>query len=86
MKIEIDKIYEVDQEETTLFDLNKTEDLPILFGCRIGMCGTCIIEIDEGLENINKKNQAEEDLTEKENERLACQCIIKGDVKIVSSS
>ena len=82
MKIEFDKSYEVDQKEVTLFDLYRAEDLPLVFGCRIGICGVCKIRVTEGLENVSKKNKAEKEFTEKNNERLACQCIIRGDVKI----
>jgi len=56
----------------------------IPFGCKDGLCGTCIIEIEEGVENLNEKNKIEEDLLpDNDKERLACQCKInKGVVKI----
>ena len=60
------------------------EEAGIPFACEEGVCGTCVIEVEEGMENLSPFNQEEEDfLGEMECERLACQCRIeKGDVKI----
>ncbi len=60
------------------------EKFNIPFGCKDGICGTCIIKVVEGNENLSEKNEKEYDLLPKnENERLACQCKIKkGVVKI----
>ncbi len=57
------------------------------FGCRMGSCGTCRCIIVEGMENLNPLTQAENDLFETltsvgAKERLGCQLIISGDVKI----
>lgn len=56
----------------------------IPFACSEGVCGSCIIEIVEGMENLNPFTDAELDFFGEEgNERLACQCKIKsGTVKI----
>lgn len=59
------------------------------FGCRLGSCGTCRCIIEEGIENLNPKTEAEEELFENftsvgKNERLGCQLKILGDVKIRS--
>ena len=70
------------EEEVPLIQVCYDEDTPINFGCRIGMCGTCMIKITDGIENVSEKNQAEEDMMLEEDERLGCQCIIKGDVEI----
>ncbi len=60
------------------------EDFKIPFGCKDGLCGTCIIKIEEGNENLSEKNEKEEDmLPDEPNSRLACQCRVKsGTVKI----
>ncbi|MCH9630662.1 MAG: hypothetical protein S4CHLAM37_06660 [Chlamydiia bacterium] len=60
------------------------EDAGIPFACEEGVCGTCVIEVDEGMENLSPFTQEEDDfLGEMDNERLACQCKInKGCVKI----
>ncbi len=55
------------------------EDEGVPFACTEGVCGTCVIEIEEGMENLTEFTQEEEDfLGELDTERLACQCKIKG--------
>ena len=55
------------------------EDAGVPFACTEGVCGTCVIEVVEGMENLSKFTQEEEDfLGDMENERLACQCKLKG--------
>jgi ferredoxin len=59
------------------------EKLGVPFGCRDGLCGTCMIDIIEGEENLNDLNQKENDLNRDKTHRLACQCKIKqGLIKI----
>lgn len=60
------------------------EEAGIPFACTEGVCGTCVIEVDEGMENLSPFTEAEEDfLGELDNERLACQCKINsGTAKI----
>lgn len=60
------------------------EEAGVPFACTEGICGTCVIEVTEGMENLSEFNEEEEDfLGEMDNERLACQCKIKqGTVKI----
>jgi ferredoxin len=60
------------------------EEMGVPFACEEGVCGTCVIEVGEGMENLSDFTQEEEDfLGEMGNERLACQCKIKcGSVKI----
>jgi ferredoxin len=60
------------------------EEAGVPFACEEGCCGTCVIEVVEGAENLSKFTPEEEDfLGEPGQERLACQCkIIKGNVKI----
>lgn len=55
------------------------EEMGIPFACEEGICGTCVVEIEEGMENLTEFTQEELDfLGEQELERLACQCKIKG--------
>lgn len=55
------------------------EEAGVPFACTEGVCGTCVIEVDEGMENLSNFTQEEEDfLGVKDRERLACQCRIKG--------
>jgi ferredoxin len=60
------------------------EEAGVPFACTEGVCGTCVIEVVEGFENLSDFTQEEKDfLGEQDRERLACQCKIKsGCVKI----
>jgi ferredoxin len=60
------------------------EERGVPFACSEGICGTCVIEVVEGMENLTEFTEAEEDFFgDMSNERLACQCKIKGNtVKI----
>lgn len=61
------------------------EQAGVPFACTEGVCGTCVIEIKSGKENLSAPTQEEEDFLGGGtcDERLACQCKIKkGQVKI----
>ncbi len=60
------------------------EEIGVPFACTEGVCGTCVIDVKEGMENLSPFTQEEEDfLGEMESERLACQCKLeKESVKI----
>ncbi len=60
------------------------EQAGVPFACTEGVCGTCVVEVTEGMDNLSEFNQAEADfLGELNCERLACQCKIKkGIVKL----
>ena len=60
------------------------EENGVPFACEEGICGTCIVEVKEGNENLSSMTQEEIDfLGEQDKERLACQCkIMKGCVKL----
>lgn len=61
------------------------EEAGVPFACTEGVCGTCVIEIVEGKENLTAPTQEELDFLGEGtcDERLACQCRIKsGKVKI----
>lgn len=80
-------ILKTDNKEVELVDgspvMNAAEELGIAFGCRQGVCGTCKVEVVEGMENLEPKTQQELDLGLEGNERSMCQCKIKsGTVKI----
>lgn len=78
----------INDEEIELSDgeeiKTSCEEYGIPFGCEEGVCGTCIVEVEEGMENLSLYTEEEEDfLGEIDKERLACQCKIKsGCVKI----
>jgi ferredoxin len=60
------------------------EEAGLPFACTEGICGTCIIEVVEGMDALSPMTQEEKDfLGEQDKERLACQCRLqKGCVKI----
>jgi len=61
------------------------EEAGVPFACTEGVCGTCVIEIKEGKENLSNPTQEEKDFLGDgtTDERLACQCRIKcGQVRI----
>jgi ferredoxin len=74
------------KEGYQLIDMCEDHDTSILFGCRDGACGACMVKVLEGSEHISKMESDEKDFLEtmaaEENERLACQCKVFGDVKI----
>jgi ferredoxin len=55
------------------------EEAGVPFACTEGVCGTCVIEVKEGNENLTPPTQEEEDFLGEGTryERLACQCRIK---------
>lgn len=61
------------------------EDAGVPFACTEGVCGTCVIEVLNGKENLSDPTQEEKDFLGEGTcgERLACQCKIKqGNVTI----
>jgi ferredoxin len=62
------------------------EPTNILFGCSNGLCGTCMIEVIENPDGLAEKENRELDtlnfLSAEPNQRLACQCKVKGDCTI----
>ncbi|MBA3723013.1 MAG: (2Fe-2S)-binding protein [Parachlamydiaceae bacterium] len=61
------------------------EEAGVPFACTEGVCGTCVIEIKEGKDNLTSPTKEEEDFLGEGtcHERLACQCKIKqGRVRI----
>ena len=79
LTIEVDQGY-------PLIDMCDTYDTSILFGCRDGACGACMIRVLQGAENMSKMEENERDFLEtmaaQDNERLACQCRIFDDVTL----
>ena len=59
------------------------EELGVLFSCEDGVCGTCLIEVEDGMDNLSICTKKEKNMGIDGNFRLACQCKIKdGEVKI----
>lgn len=62
----------------------QTQGLGIPFGCENGLCGTCLININSGMEHLSEKTEQEEFTLEArsadDDQRLSCQCKVLGDV------
>lgn len=73
-------------EGYALIDMCEDYETSILFGCRDGACGACMVRVLEGAENLSPMQDDERDFLEtmaaEPNERLACQCKVRGDVKL----
>ena len=59
---------------------------PLEFDCRKSNCGICIFKVLEGSKNLSKVEEKEQKfltaMRAEDDERLACQCRILGDVDI----
>ena len=64
--------------------INAAKELGILFGCEHGMCGTCDIEVREGMENLSGKTPQEENLGCEGKARQACQCTIMQGMVVIN--
>lgn len=75
--------YQNQDTEVTLPDDSKIaeacEEMGVPFACTEGVCGTCVIEVVEGMENLTPPTQEEKDFLGDDVgcERLACQCRIR---------
>ena len=51
-----------------------------------GQCGTCIVEIADGMENLSPRTDVENRKLKKkpENYRLACQTLVNGPVEVIT--
>lgn len=64
------------------------ENSPLLFGCRTGICGTCLIEVEEAINGELAAPTADElELLEiiapgNRRARLACQIELRADIRI----
>ncbi|MEH2230571.1 MAG: 2Fe-2S iron-sulfur cluster-binding protein [Nostoc sp.] len=60
------------------------QNSPVLFGCRTGICGTCLVEV---IGDISPPQSEEQEMLETlapnyPHARLACQLDVKGNVEI----
>lgn len=60
---------------------------PVLFGCRTGICGTCLVEIEQGLELLDAVSDDEREVLEvyapnNPKARLACQIRLTNNIAL----
>jgi ferredoxin len=69
-----------------LIDMCEDHDTSILFGCRDGACGACMVKVISGADKLSPMQDNEKDFLEtmaaRPDERLACQCKVYGDVTL----
>jgi ferredoxin len=74
------------EENINLSESMDVTNSPILFGCRTGICATCIVKVIEGFDNLSPASDDEKevlDIFDKgENTRLACKLQLTGDIKL----
>ena len=75
-------------EGSNLSEYLSVENSPVLFGCRNGACGTCLIEVEEEqngrLEKASDDEREMLDILAPDNRRarLACQISLCADIRI----
>ena len=68
-----DEELEVEADEPIL---EVIEEAGVPIGCINGVCGTCEVEVLEGMDNLNEVTAEEEDLGMEGNRRLGCQLTV----------
>ncbi|MEM4554748.1 MAG: 2Fe-2S iron-sulfur cluster-binding protein [Candidatus Anstonellaceae archaeon] len=71
---------------TPLVQIAEDNGASIAFSCKAGVCVSCLINVNKGMENLSEKTDNEKATLEgfgaKPNQRLACQVVVNGDVEI----
>lgn len=71
---------------TKFLEFCETHDDLHDFGCQVGSCGTCVLTIESGAQNVNPVSKDEletiEMCTDVKGARLGCQLEIRGDCAI----
>ncbi len=71
---------------TPLTQVAEDNGASIAFSCKAGVCMSCLVNVAKGMQNLSPMTDNEKATLEgfgaKANQRLACQCIINGDVEI----
>ncbi|MBL7546164.1 MAG: (2Fe-2S)-binding protein [Bdellovibrionaceae bacterium] len=74
-------------EQANLSEYLTVQNSPILFGCRIGICGTCLVEIITEDGSLNERTENEREFLEavypeEKKCRLACQVNLNTNIKV----
>ena len=64
----------------------QANDAPHDFGCTVGSCGTCVLVLEQGAENVqpltDEERETVEMCTDAEGARLGCQMTVGGDIAV----
>ncbi len=73
---------------SSLHDACEAAGAPIPFSCTVGVCGTCLVAVEAGADNVNPCDDDEESTismtTDQEGLRLACQLRVNGNITVRS--
>lgn len=76
---------EVKEGKSLAIELDASSS-PLLFGCRTGVCGTCLVEVQQGYESLPPPDADEQELlevlTDHPRARLACQLDVRCGIQL----
>ncbi|WP_319529251.1 2Fe-2S iron-sulfur cluster-binding protein [uncultured Cohaesibacter sp.] len=68
---------------TRVIEVSEKVGAGIIYGCREGDCGTCLMKVEEGMENLSEPSALEDKVLQEnmagKDMRLACQAQIIGE-------
>jgi len=71
---------------TRVIEISDKLNSGIIYGCREGDCGTCLMKVVEGIENLTEPSVLEARILKEhfagQDTRLACQAQVLGDVAV----
>jgi ferredoxin len=72
---------------TRLIEISEKVGAGITYGCREGECGTCMVSITSGMENMSQRSVLEDKILQENmaarDQRLACQAqVLGGDITV----
>ncbi len=71
---------------TRVIEISDRVNAGIIYGCREGDCGTCLMKVVEGMENLTEPSALETKVLKEhfagKDTRLACQAQVLGDVAV----
>lgn len=71
------------REGEDLLECALRENVSILTGCGgNARCGSCLVEVTEGAENLNRVKPDEKDYLARKGQRLACRAMPRGPVTV----
>ena len=74
------------EKGAAIIDICEQHETSILFGCRDGACGACMVRVVANPQHLSAMEEHERDFLEtmaaRDDERLACQCKVLGDVTL----